>query len=1353
MTQPSDAVLTLSLLGNTLLQAQTDGKEPVAIFSSGKPLALIAYLHCAPAQSASREQLLELLWSDAEPESARHTLRQTLWYIRRKLGLDPFVTTGDGLRLAVPVTSDRAAFLHALEVDNPDLAMHSYTGDFFPEFAAPGGASFEHWADLERARLRSLFVGAATRAVHDRLGKGKARDAVAIARRAHELAPRHQSAWRLLLESCLAADDTIGATVELERLERWLSDEELEPDPATAAIIKTARNGKSATAAPTNTTPTTESGRLQAELVGRESEFAELLSAFDVAKRGHARHVHVVGTAGVGKSRLLDGFAARLRTSRVRVVAVRGTPGERALPYAFAAHLVGALVSMRGAAAVSPDAAGTLVALAPAASTYLKADADRTSGDEALRRRSLAVVELVSALAHDAPLVLLIDDVHWIDTASKAVLASLATRAEQAELLLVTAARPSDRFVDDTPAASSLELAPLTADEVGALVMSIGQLPTEPWTDVFVSSLHHATDGSPLLVLETLQLVMERDLLELRDRAWSTTNASALLDTLNGGRAMQQRLSALAPAARDALLRLAIAGTAVDDASLPMLLAEDGREALATMETRGLISRVQGAWRVAHDEIASLAIEMAGHADRLRAHTAMAEYLERTANDDVARLLRAAQHRVRAEDTAALDRTFFRAVRLAHASGELATIRNLGREVLGQSASSADVEQLVTRLPWRVRHRPQRWLSGLAFTASVGVLALTLVVRNSASAPASAADTQITLVANDGAARVVGGLSLSLTDLTHDGPLELLDIDPPFAMSVLDSVGVADRLHDGDFVGSTIAGTETEEMNVVRVSRSGRVSTLAGGPRDQASPVASPDGRFVAFTTGAWHPDQRADIGIVDVQTGALRRITDTDEREISLNWSRDGSRIAFVRSSPTDSIARICWTTVDTTRSACTQADRGLIPLTVLGWSSDHSVLVTSLRKPDQQLILLEVDFASPRRVRLDSSGSSYSSDPSGRIVFCTCYVVGYPDERLAVFATASPGRKRVLQRAGRDLRAQSPQFVFFKATNRFLERVQLRGAANVSVGQRIRYTVSGYGADGAERSVPLRSFRSLDTTIAEIDSAGVAEMKSAGRVRFVVSAGGWRVDTLSVLVGAGADRVVFREDWDKPLDTRWIAFGTPEPSIEQSSGRASLRVNGDGMLSSGVVSRMQIDPRAGLGFRASVRIPITIAQWQHLAVGFDYETDSITLAHWNEHERTRGLEPPAWIAERGPRLCVANLPAREGGEFVDLISFVAAQAEVRLQRVPPRFADANWHNVTLQIFPDGRCGIAIDDLALALSQTALAIDRPLRVRLDGQSVKTTIEVGEVEVWTGVRPGIDWQNISNGSHARAPRL
>src|SRR5690606_3637828 len=105
--------------------------------------------------------------------------------------------------------------------------------------------------------------------------------------------------------------------------------------------------------------------------------------------------------------------------------------------------LVLAMGRLPGARGISPESASALVAMAPALSTYFTAPNDASTGDEALRRRGQAVAELAGALCDEQALVVLVDDVHWMDAASRALLAHLAARVTELRLLLVTAGRPA----------------------------------------------------------------------------------------------------------------------------------------------------------------------------------------------------------------------------------------------------------------------------------------------------------------------------------------------------------------------------------------------------------------------------------------------------------------------------------------------------------------------------------------------------------------------------------------------------------------------------------------------------------------------------------------------------------------------------------------------------------------------------------------------------------------------------------------------------------------------------------------------------------------------------------------------
>jgi DNA-binding SARP family transcriptional activator len=156
--------------------------DQTLILGPGKPVALLAYLAIAPARTATREHLIELLWADADLERARHALRQTLWQIKHVTGGEPFSGGREEVTLDLPLDLDRDRFLAHIVAGELEAAVTSYTGPFFPTFASPGGAAFEHWADLEREQLRTTFARTAEQLARRQLADGRFRDAIATAR-------------------------------------------------------------------------------------------------------------------------------------------------------------------------------------------------------------------------------------------------------------------------------------------------------------------------------------------------------------------------------------------------------------------------------------------------------------------------------------------------------------------------------------------------------------------------------------------------------------------------------------------------------------------------------------------------------------------------------------------------------------------------------------------------------------------------------------------------------------------------------------------------------------------------------------------------------------------------------------------------------------------------------------------------------------------------------------------------------------------------------------------------------------------------------------------------------------------
>lgn len=610
MTNPPTAsCYVLRTLGPAprLVQLTTDGDESL-VLGPGKPLATIIYLSMAPGRTASRVHLTDLLWADSDLERARQSLRQVIWQIRRKLGDSSLTTHGELLTLDLALRSDFAEVGVALGNADYEEALRLYRGDFLGEFGVPGGASFEHWADKARDRLRAGWIRALDAVARERMDRGAVRDAVALGRQYRDADPTNEAAWRLLLDALLQAGDPMGAGLEADALEALLAEERREPEAQTVPFLARVR----ATPLPAAASAVTA---ITGELIGREGEFRRITHAWQRARAGEGSHLHLSAPPGLGKTRLLRDAERRLRAMGGRILYLRAPPGSRQIAYAFAAELARALVVLPGSSGVAPAALATLQALDPSLGSDFEGARDTTTGAEALRRRTLALSDLLLALSEESPLALLIDDVHWMDVESVQLLAGLCSRAARSATLIVTAGRPVRTLELIDADAEVLPLAPLTAAEVEALIMSVGALPAANWPSLLVQRLHDASGGSPFLVLESLQFVLDRGSLVLDARGWTCPDAERLADELPAGDALLRRVEALDEPARLLLSLLATAAAPLrvrvlaGAAGLP---EEEVGSLLASLELRGFVAGLEQRWRLGHDELAEVALRRAG---------------------------------------------------------------------------------------------------------------------------------------------------------------------------------------------------------------------------------------------------------------------------------------------------------------------------------------------------------------------------------------------------------------------------------------------------------------------------------------------------------------------------------------------------------------------------------------------------------------------------------------------------------------------------------------------------------------------------------------------------------------------
>jgi DNA-binding CsgD family transcriptional regulator/tetratricopeptide (TPR) repeat protein len=242
-------------------------------------------------------------------------------------------------------------------------------------------------------------------------------------------------------------------------------------------------------------------------LIGRDTESGQLRSAFGAAAQsGMGRMVFLTGEAGIGKSRLASELADEARARGATVFAGRAVPTSISVPYR---PLTEALLQALRERTFPDDPGLTpwLPALRAMIPTIAGPRADDHS-DHAAPVRGEAVLQFLRRFAGATGLLLVLEDLHWADPDTLAVVEYLSDNLSAESVLCVATCRNDTTSagaelvtrLTSRRAASQLALGRLTAGQVAAMVRAC--LPTA--ADEVITRVQYVADGIPFLVEESL---------------------------------------------------------------------------------------------------------------------------------------------------------------------------------------------------------------------------------------------------------------------------------------------------------------------------------------------------------------------------------------------------------------------------------------------------------------------------------------------------------------------------------------------------------------------------------------------------------------------------------------------------------------------------------------------------------------------------------------------------------------------------------------------------------------------------------------------------------------------------------
>jgi len=213
-------------------------------------MGLLAIVAAGGRKGTTRDRVLGILWADRDEESARHTLAQNLYSLRRQTGRELIVASPE-LRLGSGLTSDIGELRDALDSDDLESVVALYAGDFLDGFYLSGVPEFERWVEEERGRLRSAALRAHERLATHLEERGPDIDSIRVWRRLSELDPVSARYAAGTMRALAALGDRPAALAHFNAYEGIVRRElDSDADPSIRQLAAMLRSGETTIQSP-----------------------------------------------------------------------------------------------------------------------------------------------------------------------------------------------------------------------------------------------------------------------------------------------------------------------------------------------------------------------------------------------------------------------------------------------------------------------------------------------------------------------------------------------------------------------------------------------------------------------------------------------------------------------------------------------------------------------------------------------------------------------------------------------------------------------------------------------------------------------------------------------------------------------------------------------------------------------------------------------------------------------------------------------------------------------------------------------------------------------------------------------
>lgn len=687
------AVLRIFMLGPFRVLRDEEPIPPSA-WRSQQTRTILKVLVARRGYVVPADQLLEILWPDGDPHTARRRLHVRISQLRHALdpdGLSAYILTAKGGYIFNPEADcwlDTVEFEARAEwgrrcqeggslaeaITTYETACALYCGNFLQEDL------YEDWTFADRERLRERFLTVLTELAECYAQQGRYRRAIARCHQVLATDPCREAVYVRLMLYHYYAGEQAQALHTYERCRQVLADElGVEPLAQTTALCEQIRQRQ---VLPIDDTvrypePVYEERLFEVPyslgrtpFVGRDGEYAWLVSHVEEAIAGRGGVAVVAGEAGLGKTRLVQevvDYACRrgVITLEGRCFELGSTLSYQPfiqtlrdyLPTADAQHLRQIpSVWLAEVARLLPELSEVFPDVPPNV---------RLPPEHQKSRLFEGVAQFIVHISQEQPLVIFLDDLHWADRSTLELLHYVARRIATEKVLVIGTFR-SEEVGEDHPLAGllrgmsreqkliRLDLPLLSEEAVTELIAQMSH--SSAGGRLFSRRIYRETEGNPLFIVAILQNLFEEGVLYVNEEGeWSTDYDASTVDyaelmippTIR--EVIEARLARLDEESRRLLAMASVVGQEFDPDCLRVASSRTEEELFGTLDgllRRRLIQEESGGrgYRFDHPKVREVAYVGLDAPQRAALHRRVGEALLRLRGKDPAASAELAYH-------------------------------------------------------------------------------------------------------------------------------------------------------------------------------------------------------------------------------------------------------------------------------------------------------------------------------------------------------------------------------------------------------------------------------------------------------------------------------------------------------------------------------------------------------------------------------------------------------------------------------------------------------------------------------------------------------------------------------------